>query len=130
LPEYDLNQEWVTEEIYDVAFCLEVFEYVYNPWQAMRNLWGILKKGGNLYASFHFIYPHHGPRGRDYLRYTQWGVDKLLEEAGFRSWERYSRPFRRPSAIGFVYLGEKMKGIDHNRGPIHADQGYLIKAWK
>ncbi|HEX9883338.1 MAG TPA: class I SAM-dependent methyltransferase [Desulfobaccales bacterium] len=130
LDEYDLNQEWDINEVYDAAFCLEVFEYVYNPLQAMRNLNRILKSGGVLYASFHFIYPHHGPRGMDYLRYTRWGVDKLLEEAGFRSWERYSRPFRRPWGPTFLYLGEKMKGIDKNQGQIHEAQGYLVKALK
>lgn len=130
LPEYDLNQPWKLPEIYDVVFCLEVFEYIYNPWQAMKNLHLILKTGGILYASFHFIYPHHGPEGMDYLRYTQWGVDKLLEEAGFSSWTRLSRGFRRPWGITSVYLGENMKWLGKIDSPMHRDQGYLVKAIK
>jgi len=130
LPEYDLNKEWEIYEVYDAVFCLEVLEYVYNPLQAMKNLHRMLKSAGVLYASFHFIYPHHGPRSRDYLRYTQWGVDKLLEEAGFGSWERYSRPFKRPWGIALFYMGEKMKGLDNNLGQLHGDQGYLVKALK
>lgn len=130
LPEYDLNKEWDLREIYTAVFCLEVFEYLYNPLQAMKNLFGLLRKGGVLYASFHFIYPHHGPQSCDYLRYTQWGVDKLLAEAGFSSWERWSRRFGSPQAMARLFSGEKMKGIDTFNAPIHGDQGYLVKAIK
>lgn len=129
LPEYDLNREWEIVEVYDVVFCMEVFEYIYNPFQAMKNLYKILKPGGTLFISFQFIYPHHGPWGMDYLRYTQWGVEKLLTEAGFQSWERYSRPFKRSKLITEFYSGENMKHEKpHNQ--IHLDQGYLVKALK
>ncbi|MCL4503970.1 MAG: methyltransferase [Deltaproteobacteria bacterium] len=129
LPEYDLNQRWEVAEVYDIVFCLEVFEYIYDPFQAIKNLYKILKPGGTLFVSFHFIYPHHGPWGMDYLRYTRWGVEKLLTEAGFQSWERYSRPFKRPQAITEFYAGEQMKGEKPN-SPLHLDQGYLIEAVK
>jgi SAM-dependent methyltransferase len=130
LPEYDLNQVWGVAETYTVVFCLEVFEYLYNPLQAMKNLFQLLKPNGVLYASFHFIYPHHGPRECDFLRYTQWGVDKLLGEAGFSSWEKWGRPFGRPQALAHLFSGEKMKGIDTFQAPIHEDQGYLVRAIK
>lgn len=129
LPEYDLNKKLELEEVYDVVFCLEVFEYLYNPFQAMKNLYKVLKPGGTLFVSFHFIYPHHGPWGMDYLRYTQWGVAKLLTEAGFQKWEWHSRPFKRPKAITEFYSGEHMKGIKPHSS-IHLDQGYLVKAVK
>jgi hypothetical protein len=129
LPEYDLNRQWELEEVYDVVFCLEVFEYMYDPFQAMKNLYKILKPAGRLFVSFQFIYPHHGPWGRDYLRYTQWGVEKLLTEAGFQSWERHSTPFKRPKAITELYSGENMKG-EKPHNPIHLAQGYLVKAVK
>lgn len=130
LPEYDLNQPWELQEIYDVVFCLEVFEYIYNPLQAMKNLSNILKPSGVLYVSFHFVYPHHDAQHLDYLRYTRWGVDKLLEEAKFRSWERYPRNFKRPWIMGDVYSSEKMRGNDYNLGKLHREQGYLVMARK
>jgi SAM-dependent methyltransferase len=130
LPKYDLNRPWELNEIYDIVFCLEVFEYIYNPMQAMKNLYDILKIGGELYISFHFVYPHHSPKKIDYLRYTRWGVDKLLQESGFRSWESYPRYFKSPWLMGQVYLDEKMIGNDNNRGSLHSEQGYLVKALK
>lgn len=129
-PEYDLNQPWDLKEIYNIVFCLEVFEYIYNPMQAMKNLYNMLKSGGELYASFHFVYPHHSAKKIDYLRYTRWGVSRLLEEAGFRSWDKYPRYFKSPWLIGQVYSDEKMKGNNYNRGKLHSEQGYLIKAIK
>lgn len=129
IPEYDLNQPWDLKEIYNIAFCLEVFEYIYDPMQAMRNLYNILKIGGELYISFHFIYPHHSANKIDYLRYTRWGVDKLLQEAGFKSWDRYPWSFKNPQLIDQVYSDENMI-VNYNIGKIHSEQGYLVKAIK
>lgn len=130
LPEYDLNQPWELREVYDIVFCLEIFEYVYNPMQAVTNLYNILKTGGELYASFHFIYPHHSTKKIDYLRYTRWGVEKLLEEVGFRSWDLVPRYLKSPELVRQVYLDERMRGNNNNRGALHDEQGYLVKASK
>jgi SAM-dependent methyltransferase len=126
-PEYDLNQPWDLQEIYHLAFCLEVFEYVYDPMQAMKNLYNLLKSGGELYVSFHFVYPHHSAKKIDYLRYTRWGVDKLLRKAGFTSWERYPRYFKNPRLIDQVYADENMRVTSER---LHMEQGYLVKAIK
>lgn len=96
LPEYDLNAEeddtmdsldfnnkWqllnFNEKRADIVFCLEVMEYVFNPFQAINNLWRTVKQNGILYITFPFSYPHHNPAGTDMLRYTEWGARKLLE---------------------------------------------------
>ncbi len=130
LPEYDLNRTWDLKEIYDAAFCLEVFEYIYNPLQAMKNLYGMLKVGGKLYASFHFVYPHHSAKKIDYLRYSRWGVDKLLQEAGFKAWDTHPRYFKSPRLMGQVFSDEHMIGNNNNHGKLHSEQGYLVKAIK
>lgn len=130
LPEHDLNLVWNLTELYDVAFCIEVFEYIYNPYQAMKNLQMLLRKGGVLYASFHFLYPHHGPKGMDYLRYTRWGVERLLHAVGFSTWEIHPRKFKRVWAAYALYMREGMKGIYKNLGLIHTEQGYLVRAVK
>lgn len=130
LPEYDLNQPWQLKEIYDVVFCLEVFEYVYNTFQAMKNLYNMLRLGGVLYVSFHFIYPLHSSKFLDYLRYTRWGVDRLLKEANFISWETYPRFLKIPWLMRLVYLSENMWGNNSNLGEVHREQGYLIMAKK
>jgi hypothetical protein len=130
LPEYDLNQPWKLKEIYDVVFGLEVFEYVYNPVVALKNLYEMLKVGGTLYASFHFIYPHHSSKFIDYLRYTRWGVERLLQEANFTSWQISPRFLKRSWLMRLVYFSEKVRGNNSNFGKLHGEQGYLITAKK
>lgn len=68
---------------YDIAFCLEVMEYIYNPFMALENINMFLKKGGVLYISTHFMFPHHSG-GPDSLRYTRTGITRLLEKTGFK----------------------------------------------
>jgi len=130
LPEYDLNQEWNLKEDYDVAFCLEVFEYIYNPVLAMKNLHQMLKKGGVLYTSFHFLYPPHGPQGMDYLRYTRWGVEKLLLEVGFSKYEIRPRKLKLPFLVYILYICQGLKKLLKSLHLFNADQGYLVKAIK
>lgn len=69
---------------YDIAFCMEVSEYWYDPMTALKNINEFLKQGGILYISFSFIYPVHNPSDQDYLRYTENGARKLLKETGFK----------------------------------------------
>ena len=88
LPLWDLNNAWWGDKLKgrnlaDVAFCLEVMEYVYDPVNAVKNLYDIIKPNGILYISFHYVYPLHPPVGDDMLRYTKNSVKKLLEDAGF-----------------------------------------------
>lgn len=115
----------VGSEEADVIFCLEVMEYVLSPRQVFMNLERALKPKGVLYVSFPFIYPHHNPEGKDYLRYTRWGVEKLLTDAGFDIVDlvpRYSN-----LDLNSVWSGERMhptKGLNHN------EVGYLVKAIK
>lgn len=55
----------------DLIFCLEVFDYIKNPYAAFRTLQAHLKQGGSAWVSFPFIYPHHNPIEDDGLRYTE-----------------------------------------------------------
>lgn len=70
-------------EEFDNIFCTEVLEYVIDPMTAVKNLNKFLKKGGHLYLSTHFMYPHH-IGGTDCLRFTRDGVIKILETNGFQ----------------------------------------------
>lgn len=81
----DLNYERTDAIItkFDYAFCLEVAEYWWNPLQALRNINSFLKPHAKLYLSVPFVYPVHNPKDEDCLRYTETGIVKLLERAGF-----------------------------------------------
>lgn len=112
---------------FDIAFCLEVTEYWWKPFDALRNINSLLKVGGILYISFHFIYPPHKPAGTDYLRYTNQGVMKLLKEAGFGNLEFTLRFAKNPELLMSFYACEGMKKLDTEMPDV---VGYLIKCTK
>lgn len=64
---------------YELIFCLEVFEYIINPLQAIHNIWSLLEDGGSAYITFPFVYPLHQPVTNDYLRYTKSAVQRLTK---------------------------------------------------
>lgn len=133
---YDLNEDGVPfikgkkeEAIVDevgVVFCLEVFEYVYDPKQAILNLWSMLRKGGVAYISFPFVYPLHEPRSIDYLRYTELGVNKFLEMGGFSEWVIDHRRDR-SGVLKSFYTADGMHPV---KGYDHSVYGFLVTAKK
>jgi SAM-dependent methyltransferase len=75
---------------FDFVFCLEVFEYLWNPAQALDTINKLLKKDGKAIISFHWTYGLHNPKGEDCLRYTK---NWVLKVAGnFSEIEFYKRP--------------------------------------
>lgn len=126
---WDLNQRITIPfaNDFDVAFCLEVSEYWYDPLQALRNINYFLKEHGVLYISFHFVYPVHNPQGQDYLRYTEYGAKKLLNEAGFAIKDIKWRTAEVGSPMA-LYNAEKMKPSRDYMG--HEALGFLVTAVK
>ena len=94
----DLNRPFELKEKFDVAFCIEVFEYMWNPYQAMLNMNHLLKDGGILYLSTHFMFPNHGG-GTDILRITRAGINVLLTSTGFEIMEITPRKSANEQAI-------------------------------
>lgn len=123
----DLNDNFSRDFGYDYAFCLEVFEYIYNPVQAIKNINKLLKKKGILYISFPFIYPHHNPIESDYLRYTRRGIEKLMEIGGFEIKKIIPRATKVASLLSF-FKNERMKYCSSYKG--HEEVGYIVKAKK
>lgn len=124
----DLNEPIELDQRFDVVFCLEVFEYIWNPVQAMQNLSNLVKDDGILYISFPTIYPLHNPPQIDYLRYTKNGVQKLLEVAGFNRWEITPRIPVNYHTLQKFYSEEGMHPL---RGTMDIyDIGYCVKAWR
>ena len=117
----------------DTVFCLEVAEYWYNPLMALVNINRFMRKDGILYISFPFIYPHHNPEGKDYLRYTRWGVEKLLNESGFEILEITPRIEENVMHSLSLNIGRwfKMQAMHPAKGyDGHNEIGYCVKAKK
>ena len=127
----DLNKPIYIEErqfYYDVAFCLEVMEYIYNPVQALENINFFLQKNGVLFISTPFIYPVHNPKEQDCLRYTEFGIKKLLDITGFEILDIESRATRHPDLLRSFFVVEGMKPSKEYEA--HDSVGHLITARK
>jgi SAM-dependent methyltransferase len=117
-------------DLFDVVFCLEVFDYVYNPVTAMKNLYDLTKTNGTLIITFPFVYPNHNPVQHDFLRYTKQGAIELLGRAGFtinkvtpRLINHTGHWLNLMEADGYRYKGAAM-------AQTLFDSGYIIEATK
>ena len=113
----DLNTATVYPlSTHDLVFCLEVFDYIWNPAHAFKVLSLMLTTGGTLWATFPMFYPHHQPIEDDALLYKEGGIRKLAEASGLKIEEIIKR---RPESnlLDQFWRVERMraaKGYDHN----------------
>jgi len=114
---------------FNIVFCIEVSEYWTQPHKALWNIGNYLKKEGILYISVHTLYGLHKPENLDYLRYTRYGIEKLLKETGFEIKEIIPRKITEAGILALqkFYAAEGMK-ILYNENTFN--EGYLIKAVK
>jgi len=76
------NMPVIASNSIDTVVCTEVLEHVPRPWDAMVEIARVLKPGGYLVLSVPHLSPiHEAPH--DYYRYTQYGLQSLLETRGF-----------------------------------------------
>ncbi len=70
------------DESYDVVFCSEVFEHLFDPRPALREACRVLKPGGQIVACTPFLFREHGDP-YDFGRYTGSYWKQACETAGF-----------------------------------------------
>lgn len=123
LPEYDLNEPQIHERKADFVLCLEVFEYLINPLQAMKNISDSLEKNGVAIVSFPFVYPIHNEVEFDSLRYTLSGIKRFAKIVNLTIENVHYRRTKTSTLVQYYQQdGMKMaKGEDHNI------TGYIIK---
>lgn len=122
----DMNYPIKLPRKYDVVFCLELFDYIWNPVIAVKNLHSFLNDNGKLYVTFPFVYSWHNPAEIDYLRYTGVGVEKLLKEAGFKEWKIIPR-IDKSGLLESFYKADQMHSV--KREP-HNITGFIVEAVK
>lgn len=128
IPEYDLDMPYLGnfDVLADVVFCLEVFEYLINPIQAIKNIHKILKKGGVAYISIPFVYPVHNEVELDSLRYTENGFKRICATVGMEAEVMKYRICNSDKLMEY-YRGDGMKAA---RGERHNVTGYIFKVTK
>lgn len=122
--EIDMNQEademgWYedgTLESFEIVFCLEVFDYIWNPVAGMFRIYSNLMGNGTAWVTFPTFYPTHNPIEDDALLYKEYGIRKLADSVGLKIIQMIPR---RPEtdALEQLWRRERMraaKGYDHN----------------
>jgi len=134
----DLNGDYFKLRInlnqkFDIVFCLETLEHCWNPINAIKALYGMLKENGTCYISVPFINPIHDEW--DMLRFTDEWFERVLPKIGFRSIEVKRRVATKglDDLMNF-YKAESMKfskvRIKRDESYKLADIGYWVVAKK
>jgi SAM-dependent methyltransferase len=71
------------EERFDGVLCTQALEHCRDPWRAIREASRVIKRKGCLLLSVPFFYHEH-ELPWDYYRYTDKGIEYILEIAGFK----------------------------------------------
>jgi len=78
----DLSEIPVPDARYDIVFFSQVLEHISEPAAVLQELHRVLKPGGRIWASAPLFYEEH-EQPFDFYRYTQFGLRRLFEQAGF-----------------------------------------------
>ena len=129
--EMDLNEFYKLSDLipnrdFDMIFCLEVFDYIWNPAQAIDNIMCLMKKGGTAWVTFVSIYPLHQPVEDDALRYMPGGIRKLAESVGLEIVQMIPRRFE-TNHWEQTYRAERMRAAKHED---HNFAGWIVEMRK
>ncbi len=131
---FDLNDDMVENEelsapdlveAFDHIFAFELWDYIYDPVTAHRNIAMMLKQGGTYYGSYPFVYPKHNPDTKDMLRYTDDAIKKYLTKFGFG--EINIIPRHGNDLLRQFYSKD---GMRTKKGFDHSITGWVVKAKK
>jgi SAM-dependent methyltransferase len=81
-PDYDVCNEPLAHEKFDLVIAEQVFEHIPHPDRAALNIYQMLRPGGIFVISTPFLLKIH-PMPLDLYRWTEQGMRQLLEVAGF-----------------------------------------------
>jgi SAM-dependent methyltransferase len=82
----DLAAIPVESDRYDLVLFTQTLEHIPEPGTVLTELRRVLKPGAQIWASAPLFYEEH-EQPYDFYRYTQFGLRRLFEEAGFRELE-------------------------------------------
>lgn len=111
---------------FDLIFCLEVFDYVWNPIYALGLIHIFLSKGGTAWVTFPSVYPLHQPVEDDALRYMPGGIKKLADSVGLEIVQMIPKRFE-TNAWDNLIRAERMRAAKHED---HNFSGWIVELKK
>lgn len=127
--ELDLNTQLVSGipvkqwNTFDIVFCLEVFDYIYDPVVALNIISLCLKHKGIAWVSFPSVYPLHQPVEDDALRYMPGGIKKLAKAVGLEVVQMIPRRTE-TDALYQAFRAERMRAAKHQD---HNISGWIVE---
>jgi SAM-dependent methyltransferase len=79
----DLQEIPVEDQRFNAVLCTQVLEHIRHPSAVLNEFRRILKPGGELWLTVPLFFEEH-EQPYDYFRYTQFALQGLLADAGFR----------------------------------------------
>lgn len=77
----DINQLPFADDSLEAILCLSVLEHVENPFFAIKELYRVLRPGGNILLSVPFVWPYHAaPLYKDYWRFSEDALHLLCKQ--------------------------------------------------
>ncbi len=125
LPAQDMTQResdvWASglqlpfaSERFDIVLCTQVLEHVPQPWRLIQEAFRVLKAGGGFILTAPQTWGLH-EEPRDYYRFTRYGLQYLLESAGFEvKWlEARGGVFRMigQTLLSFLYIHNQVRQL-------------------
>lgn len=102
------NSDIIGENLFDVIICTEVLEHTLNPFNAINEIYRILKPNGFVCISTPFNFRIHGPLP-DCWRFTEYGLRSLLSSFEIISINELPSENRELMPIHYTVIAEKLQ---------------------
>ena len=100
------QNESISDGAFDCVVCTEVLEHTLHPFDAVDEIWRILKPGGKLLVSTPFNFRIHGPLP-DCWRFTEHGLRVLLRRFEILELHSVETPDRPLMPIHYTVVAQK-----------------------
>jgi len=108
---------------FDRIICLSILEHVYNPFNAVKNLYKILKKKVIIFGYVPFIYYYHAPEDlkfQDFFRFTKDSLSYLFKD--FKKLEIFPVRGRISTPLNILFAGRWKKYVEKSGINIFLDK--------
>ena len=100
------NNDFIEDASFDYMVCTEVLEHLLRPFDAVDEMWRLLKPGGWLFLSVPFNLRIHGPLP-DCWRFTEHGLRSLLRQFRIVELNALETPARPLMPIHYTMVAQK-----------------------